>query len=71
MGLKRAIFDVLFVVLDKTNAEAEDLTIFGLISESGLDYFQMMQFPFNFTIIMVWNGGETLNNIFNAMTQRV
>lgn len=28
----------------------------------------MMQFPFNFTIIMVWNGGETLNNIFNFLT---
>lgn len=28
----------------------------------------MIQFPFNFTIIMVWNGGETLNNIFNFLT---
>lgn len=28
----------------------------------------MMQFPFNFTIIMVWNGGETLNSIFNFLT---
>ena len=24
---------------------------------SGIDYIQMMQFPFNFSIIMVWNGG--------------
>ena len=28
----------------------------------------MVQFPFNFTIILVWNGGETLNNIFNFLT---
>jgi len=40
----------------------------GLIYESGIDYLQMMQFTFNFTIIMVWNGGQTLNSIFQFMT---
>lgn len=28
----------------------------------------MMQFPFDTTILMVWNGGSTLNNIFNFAT---
>lgn len=28
----------------------------------------MIQFPFDVTILMVWNGGETLNNIFNFLT---
>lgn len=60
---------MLFVVLDKTTNEGEDISLVGLVYESGIDYFQMMQFPFNFTIIMVWNGGETLNNIFNFLTQ--
>lgn len=40
----------------------------SLVYESGIDYIQMMQFPFNFNIIMVWNGGETLNNIFNLLS---
>jgi hypothetical protein len=44
------------------------VTITSLVYESGIDYIQMMQFPFNFTIIMVWNGGETLNNIFNLLS---
>jgi hypothetical protein len=43
--------------MDKTSNEAEDLTIVSLLNESGIDYIQMMQFPFNFSIIMVWNGG--------------
>lgn len=56
-NLKHSIFDVLFVVMDKTANEGEDLTIVSLLYESGIDYIQMMQFPFNFTIILVWNGG--------------
>ena len=28
----------------------------------------MIQFPFDTTILMVWNGGETLNTIFNFAT---
>lgn len=28
----------------------------------------MMQFPFNFTIILVWNGGETLNSVFQFLS---
>ena len=62
------MFDVLFVVLDKTTGENEDVTIVSMLNESGVDYLQMMQFPFDLTIIMVWNGGETLNNIFNFLT---
>jgi hypothetical protein len=44
------------------------VTIVSLIYESGIDYIQMIQFPFDVTILMVWNGGETLNNIFNFLT---
>jgi len=29
---------------------------------------QMMAFPFDTTILLVWNGGTTLNNIFNFAT---
>ena len=67
-SLKHSIFDVLFVMLDKTSNQAEDVTIVSMLYESGVDYMQMMQFPFSFTIIMVWNGGQTLNNIFNFLT---
>ena len=68
LNLKQSIFDVLFVVLDKALGDSHDVTITSLVYESGIDYIQMMQFPFNFTIIMVWNGGETLNNIFNLLS---
>lgn len=53
---------MLFVLLDKQSDEEEE-TIFGLIFESGLDYLQMMAFPFNTAVIGAWNGGVTLNNI--------
>jgi hypothetical protein len=57
LNLKQSVFDVLFVVLDKAIGDSHDVTITSLLYESGIDYIQMMQFPFNFTIIMVWNGG--------------
>lgn len=54
--------------MDQTAADNEEVTIMGVFWEAGIDYMQMMQFPFNFTIIMVWNGGETLNNVFKLMS---
>jgi len=68
INLKNSIFDVLFVLLDKVSSEGGEVTLISIVYESGIDYIQMMQFPFNFTIIMVWNGGETLNNIFKFLT---
>lgn len=68
INLKNSIFDVLFVLLDKVGSEGGEVTLMSIVYESGIDYIQIMQFPFNFTIIMVWNGGETLNNMFNFMT---
>jgi hypothetical protein len=56
------------VLLDKVSSEGGEVTLISIVYESGIDYIQMMQFPFNFTIIMVWNGGETLNNIFKFLT---
>lgn len=57
INLKNSIFDVLFVVLDRVSSEGGEVTLMSIVYESGIDYIQMMQFPFNFTIIMVWNGG--------------
>lgn len=37
----------------------------GLIIESGVDYCQMLAFPFNSYIMSSWNGGETLSNVSN------
>lgn len=39
--------------------------MFGLISETGVDYLQMMAFPFNSVVITVWNANSTLNGITN------
>lgn len=37
--------------------------MWGLVFESGLDYLQMLAFPFNETVMDAWNGGETLENV--------
>ena len=39
--------------------------MFGLIFETGVDYLQMMAFPFNSAVISVWNANDTLNGITN------
>jgi hypothetical protein len=41
----------------------------GLIFESGLDYLQILAFPFNLAVIDAWNGGSTLNNLANFFGQ--
>ena len=35
----------------------------GLCFETGVDYLQMMAFPFSDVVINVWNADETLSNI--------
>jgi hypothetical protein len=37
--------------------------MFGLITETGIDYLQMMTFPFNTTVMMVWTSNATLVGI--------
>ena len=66
--LKDSIFNVLFVMLDKDDDE-EDETIYGIAFESGVDYLQMLAFPFDATIIAVWNGGDTLNKVFEVFSK--
>jgi hypothetical protein len=39
--------------------------MFGLIFETGVDYVQMMAFPFNSVVISVWNANDTLNGVTN------
>ena len=43
--------------------------MFGLVFESGLDYFQMLAFPFDDSIMAAWNGGETLTNISSIFSK--
>ena len=59
---------MLFVLLNNVSDDKEEETIIKIVYESGIDYLQMIQFPFTLTILMVWNGGDTLNNIFNFAT---
>ena len=50
--LKDSIFNVLYVLLDNEEGdEEEDESMLGLVFESGLDYLQMLAFPFNETIM--------------------
>lgn len=65
--LKNSIFDVLFVLLDNSNDEDE--TLFGIAFETGVDYLQMMAFPFDGAVIAVWNAGDTLENITGIFGQ--
>ena len=51
--LKQATFDVLFVLLD--NSEEDDGTVWGLCTETGVDYLQMMSFPFDAAVLAVWD----------------
>ena len=37
--------------------------------ESGLDYLQIMAFPFHQIVIGAWNGGESLNSLTNFFGQ--
>lgn len=43
--------------------------MFGLIFESGVDYFQMLAFPFDNSVMSAWNGGDTLNNVSNLFSK--
>jgi hypothetical protein len=58
---------VLFVLLNQSDDE-EDESILGLCIETGLDYFQMMSFPFHDAVLPVWNGGETLTAFTSIFT---
>lgn len=60
---KDSIFNVLFVILDKKSEEEEEESLWGLIFESGLDYLQIMAFPFQTIVIDAWNGGSTLTSL--------
>ena len=57
---KDSVFNVLFVILDKKSEDEEEESLGGLVFESGLDYLQIMAFPFNNLVLAAWNGGETL-----------
>jgi hypothetical protein len=48
---KDAVFNVLFVILDKKAEEEEEESLAGLAFESGLDYLQILAFPFNSMVI--------------------
>lgn len=68
---KDAIFNVLFVILDKKAEEEEEESLIGLAFESGLDFLQIMAFPFNSLVIDAWNGGDSLGSLarlFNQMS---
>lgn len=54
---------MLFVILDKNSGDDEDETLMGLIMESGLDFLQIMAFPFKEIVLSAWNGGDSLNSL--------
>ena len=60
---------MLFVILDKKSEEEEEESLFGLALESGLDYLQIMAFPFSSLVIAAWNGGSSLDVMVNFFSQ--
>jgi hypothetical protein len=66
---KDSIFNVLFVILDKKSEDEEEESLVRLTLESGLDYLQIMAFPFNAIVIEGWNGGESLSGLSNFFKQ--
>jgi hypothetical protein len=66
---KDSIFNVLFVILDKNSDEEEEESLGGLIFESGLDYLQIMAFPFNALVLSAWNGGDTLSGLISFFSK--
>lgn len=57
------------MILDKKSEDEEEESLVRLVLESGLDYLQIMAFPFHAVVIEGWNGGESLSGLARFFKQ--